>query len=62
MNMTEHQKDLILKIVQHYMTPELRARIMREAPVAYNAWHGRAILDVVQLVNGKSVLDKYPDM
>ena len=56
--MTDHQKDQILKIVQYYMPPELRAKIMREAPIAYNAWHGYPIVDVVQLVNGKSILNE----
>ena len=60
--MTNHQKDLILQIVQYYMTPELRAKIMREAPIAYNAWHGYPIVDVVQAINGKSLLDGHVDM
>jgi hypothetical protein len=44
--MTEHQKDQILKIVSYYMEPELRDRIMREAPIAYNAWMGRPVVEV----------------
>jgi hypothetical protein len=38
--MTNHQKDQILNVVQYYMTPELRERIMKEVPIAYNAWIG----------------------
>jgi hypothetical protein len=44
--MTNHQKDQILNVVQYYMTPELRERIMREVPVAYNAWVGYAVVEV----------------
>lgn len=47
--MTNHQKDQILKVVEYYMTPELRERIMREVPVAYNAWIGYPVVDVVQV-------------
>lgn len=47
MAMTEHQKDQILKVVEYYMEPELRERIMREAPIAYNAWMGRVVVEVV---------------
>jgi hypothetical protein len=46
MSMTNHQKDQILKVVQYYMTPELRERIMREVPVAYNAWVGFPVVEV----------------
>ena len=46
MNMTNHQKEQILKVVEYYMTPELRERIMREAPMAYNAWIGYPVVEV----------------
>lgn len=45
-SMTNHQKDQILNVVQYYMTPELRERIMREVPVAYNAWVGYPVVEV----------------
>jgi hypothetical protein len=45
-SMTNHQKDQILNVVQYYMTPELRERIMREVPVAYNAWVGFPAVEV----------------
>ena len=44
--MTHHQKEQILKVVEYYMTPELRERIMREVPVAYNAWVGYPVVEV----------------
>ena len=46
MSMTNHQKDQILKVVEYYMTPELRERIMREAPMAFNAWIGYPVVEV----------------
>jgi len=46
MSMTNHQKDQILKVVEYYMTRELRERIMREVPVAYNAWVGFPVVEV----------------
>ena len=52
MSMTNHQKDQILKVVEYYMTPELRERIMREVPVAYNAWVGYAVVEVKEVENG----------
>jgi len=51
-SMTNHQKDQILNVVQYYMTPELRERIMREVPVAYNAWVGYAVVEVKEVENG----------
>lgn len=47
MSMTNHQKDQILKVVEYYMTPELRDKIMREVPVAYNAWVGYPVVDII---------------
>ena len=55
--MTDHQKDQILKIVQYYMQRDLRERIMREAPIAYNAWVQANVVDVVYTSDKKSVLD-----
>lgn len=52
MGMTNHQKDQILNVVQYYMNPELRERIMREVPVAYNAWVGYAVVEVKEVENG----------
>jgi len=46
MRMTDHQKDQILQVIKYYMTPELRERIMREVPVAYNAWVGFPVVEV----------------
>jgi len=49
MSMTNHQKDQILQVIKYYMTSELRERIMREVPVAYNAWVGYAVVEVKEV-------------
>ena len=59
MSMTEHQKDQILKVVSYYMKHELRERIMREAPVAYNAWVEGDVVDVVYKSDGAYVNTGY---
>ena len=58
MSMTHHQKEQILKVVEYYMTPELRERIMREVPVAYNAWVGYAVVEVKEVDCGESSLGR----
>jgi hypothetical protein len=58
MSMTNHQKDQILNVVQYYMTPELRERIMREVPVAYNAWVGYAVVEVKEVETSKPCDDR----
>jgi hypothetical protein len=49
MSMTNHQKDQILQVIKYYITTELRERIMREVPVAYNAWVGYAVVEVKEV-------------
>ena len=56
--MTEHQKDQILKVVSYYMEPELRDRIMREAPIAYNAWVGYPVVDIRRVVANQRLTEK----
>jgi hypothetical protein len=38
--MKEHDMRMILAAVKHYMDMDLRSRIARELPEAYNAWMG----------------------
>jgi len=61
MRMTDHQKDQILQVIKYYMTPELRERIMREVPVAYNAWVGYAVVEVKE-VHDQQVENRFVDM
>jgi hypothetical protein len=49
MSMTNHQKDQILQVIKYYITTELRERIMREVPVAYNAWVGFPVVEVREI-------------
>jgi hypothetical protein len=44
--MTDHDKDQVLAVLRHYLTPDLRERVMAEAPTAYNAWVGREVVQV----------------
>ena len=60
--MTEHQKDQILKVVSYYMDRKLRAKVMKEAPVAYNAWVGQEVMDVVRKIDGKSMNEIMKDI
>lgn len=35
---SEHYKDQLLSVLTYYMGPDLRGKLMREAPEAYNAY------------------------
>ena len=37
----EHQKNQLLDLLELYMTQDVRHKIMRELPQAYNAWMNR---------------------
>lgn len=45
--LTNHQKDQLLGVLGYYMGLDLRAKVMAEVPLAYNAWMGRDIVRVV---------------
>jgi hypothetical protein len=53
--MTTHQMEMLLASVKHYMPQDLRAKVMREVPDAYNAWVQRDVVDVVSVSDGRSV-------
>ena len=40
----DHHKDQLLDVLFHHMSQELRAIVMREVPLAYNAYVGREIV------------------
>jgi hypothetical protein len=42
--MTNHEKDLLLDSLMHYLTPDIRRKVMHEVPSAYNAYCGREIV------------------
>jgi hypothetical protein len=55
-NLTDHQKDQLLKILGYYMSQELRQKVMLEAPQAYNAWMGREVVRVHRMSDGEPVI------
>ena len=60
--MTSRQKDQILMIVSYCMDRKLRARVMMEAPLAYNAWVGEEVVEVVRKIDGKSMNEIMKDI
>jgi len=50
-----HHKDQLLAVLFHYMDQPLRGKVMREAPVAYNAYCGREIVRVVRTSDTEAV-------
>jgi hypothetical protein len=53
-NLTRHQMLQLLEALGHYMDQDLRHKIMRELPLAYNAWMGRTIMCVHVANDGES--------
>lgn len=53
--MTTHEMEMVLATVKHYMEPDLRAKVMREVPQAYNAWMDREIVKVIHTSDGRRV-------
>ncbi len=45
--MSPHQAKQLLDCFMYHISQELRAKVMREAPEAYNAYHQRDIVTVV---------------
>ena len=52
-----HHKDQLLTVLGHYMSQELRQKLMLECPAAYNAWCGYDVVEVVRLSNGTKVIE-----
>lgn len=52
---TCHEQELLLASVMHHLTPEIRRKVMREVPRAYNAWAGRQVVRVTFAVTGREV-------
>lgn len=51
--MTGHEKDLVLAVLKHHLPQDLRHKVMREIPQAYNAWMGREHMQSVRKSDGK---------
>jgi hypothetical protein len=43
-NMTEYHKDQILMAVKYYMDSDMRRKLMRDCPAAYNALCERTVV------------------
>jgi len=52
-----HHKDQLLTVLGHYMSQELRQKLMLECPAAYNAWCGYDVVEVTRTVNGTKVIE-----
>lgn len=46
-NMTDHQKNLLIDTFMYYCPMEIRSKLIREIPQAYNAYVGRDVAKVV---------------
>lgn len=44
--MSDHEKSQLIDAVMHYITPEIRGKVMREVPKAYNSFCGREVVKV----------------
>ena len=53
--MTQHEMELLLTVVKHHMDMDLRAKVMRSVPQAYNAWMGSEIVKVVHTSDDRLV-------
>lgn len=47
MAMSFYQQEQLLNAVMHYITPDIRRKVMSEVPQAYNAYCGRLIVFTV---------------
>jgi hypothetical protein len=49
-------KDQLLAVFEHYMSQDMRQKLMLECPTAYNEWMGADIVKVVR-VEGNTQVD-----
>ena len=48
-------KDQLLAVFEHYMSQDMRQKLMLECPTAYNEWMGANIVKVVRTENNTIV-------
>ncbi len=53
--MPTHHRDQLLDALMHYLPMDVRGKIMREVPAAYNAWVGRDVLTVTVTSDGRVI-------
>jgi hypothetical protein len=55
MTPSRHEMELLLTVIKQHMDMDLRAKVMREVPQAYNAWCGHEIVKVIHASDGRAV-------
>lgn len=53
--MLQHEMEMVLATVKHHMDMDLRAKVMREVPQAYNAWMGSEYVKVIHTSDDRPV-------
>jgi hypothetical protein len=51
--MTDHERRQLLDALMYYCPMDLRAKVMREVPQAYNAYCGKTIVEVRHTSDGR---------
>ena len=51
--MTRHEMELLLAVIKQHMDQDLRGKVMREVPLAYNAWCGRDVVQITRVSDNK---------
>jgi hypothetical protein len=51
--MTDHERKQLLDALMYYCPMDLRAKVMREVPQAYNAYCGTTIVEVRHTSDGR---------
>jgi hypothetical protein len=49
---TDHQKDQLISSLMYYLPMDIRGKVMREVPDAYNAYCGYTVVEVVRASDG----------
>ena len=52
-----HYKDQLLTVIGHYMSQELRQKLMLECPAAYNAWCEDEIVAVIRTSDSSRIVE-----
>lgn len=53
--MSNHHKDQLIGALMYYLPMEVRAKIMRDVPAAYNAYCGSEVVVVTVKSDGRAV-------
>lgn len=49
LDMSDQHKDQLLRALMYYLPMDVRGKVIRDVPAAYNAFHGREIVKVVRV-------------